>query len=156
MAEPQKRCMFQMPQGENISLRDLVLAWWPALLVVVIGFGIAAMFIKPAPPDRVVIATGAEDGAYYFFAGQYADILASYGITLCAECGAVSDLVATGGGRLIAEVCVDKEQNLLQPCGRCRQLLYEHGGPDLLILTPEGPTKLEKLLPWAFGPGHLK
>ena len=82
MAETQKRRMFQLPQGENISLRDLLLAWWPALLVVVIGFGIAAMFIKPAPPDRVVIATGAEDGAYYFFAGQYADILASYGITL--------------------------------------------------------------------------
>ena len=82
MADQQKRRMFQMPQGENISLRDLFLAWWPALLVVVIGFGIAAMFIKPAPPDRVVIATGAEDGAYYFFAGQYADILASYGIKL--------------------------------------------------------------------------
>ena len=81
---------------------------------------------------------------------------ASYGLTLCAECGAISDLMATGGGRLVAEVCVDKEKNLLQPCGRCRQLLYEHGGPELLLLTPEGPTKLEKLLPWAFGPGHLK
>ena len=69
---------------------------------------------------------------------------ASYGITLCAECGAVSELVASGGGRLIAEVCVDKEKNLLQPCGRCRQLLYEHGGPELLILTPEGPTKDRK------------
>jgi len=82
MATEQKRRLFRMPQGETISLRDLFLAWWPALLVVAIGFGIAAMFIKPAPPDRVVIASGAEDGAYYFFAGQYADILDSYGIKL--------------------------------------------------------------------------
>jgi len=82
MATEQKSRFFRMPQGETFSLRDMFLAWWPALLVVAIGFGVAAMFIKPAPPDRVVIATGAEDGAYYFFAGQYADIRDSYGIKL--------------------------------------------------------------------------
>ena len=82
MAVEEKRKMFRMPQGETISLRDMFLAWWPVLLLVVLGFAVAAMFIKPAPPSRVTIATGAEDGAYYFFAGQYADILDSYGIKL--------------------------------------------------------------------------
>ena len=82
MAVEEKRKMFRMPQGETISLRDMFLAWWPVLLLVVLGFAVAAMFIKPAPPSRVVIATGAEDGAYYFFAGQYADSLDSYGIKL--------------------------------------------------------------------------
>jgi cytidine deaminase len=81
---------------------------------------------------------------------------ASYGLTLCAECGLVSSLIATGGGRLVAISCVDKEGNLLQPCGRCRQLLFEHGGPDALLATPDGPTPLSIILPWAFGPGHLK
>src|SRR5579862_3107715 len=53
---------------------------------------------------------------------------ASYGVTLCAECGLVSDLVRTGGGRLVAVACVDADGRPLQPCGRCRQLLWEHGG----------------------------
>jgi cytidine deaminase len=81
---------------------------------------------------------------------------ASYGVGLCAECGLVSDLAASGGGRLIALTCVDGEGNLLQPCGRCRQLLFEFGGNDLLISTPEGPKALSYLLPWAFGPDNLE
>ena len=81
---------------------------------------------------------------------------ASLGVTLCAECGLVSTLHATGGGRLIAAVCVDGSGNYLSPCGRCRQLLFEHGGEEMLFMTPEGPVKLSELLPWAFGPGHLK
>lgn len=81
---------------------------------------------------------------------------ASYGVGLCAECGLVSDLAASGGGRLIALTCVDSEGNFLQPCGRCRQLLFEFGGNDLLISTPEGPKPLSYLLPWAFGPDNLE
>jgi cytidine deaminase len=81
---------------------------------------------------------------------------ASYGVTLCAECGMVSDLHASGGGRLIAIVCVDANGNPLQPCGRCRQLLFEFGGDELLISTPEGARTLGSLLPWAFGPRDLR
>src|SRR5688572_28721943 len=51
---------------------------------------------------------------------------ASYGLTLCAECGLVSALAAAGGGRLVALCCVAAERDeLLMPCGRCRQLLHE-------------------------------
>lgn len=63
---------------------------------------------------------------------------ASYGLGLCAECGLVSALHASGGGRLTAFSCVDGRGELLMPCGRCRQLLFEHGGPQLLVDTPEG------------------
>ncbi|MFD7666194.1 cytidine deaminase [Streptomyces sp. NPDC059788] len=81
---------------------------------------------------------------------------ASYGLGLCAECGLVSALVATGGGRLTAFTCVDGRGELLVPCGRCRQLLYEHGGPDLLVDAGEaGVRRLDTLLPDAFGPQHL-
>ncbi|MEF3112749.1 cytidine deaminase [Streptomyces chrestomyceticus] len=81
---------------------------------------------------------------------------ASYGLGLCAECGLVSALAATGGGRLTAFTCVDGRGELLVPCGRCRQLLYEHGGPELLIDAGEaGVRRLDDLLPDAFGPQHL-
>ncbi|MBU3715971.1 MAG: cytidine deaminase [Candidatus Nanopelagicaceae bacterium] len=80
---------------------------------------------------------------------------ASYGLTLCAECSLVSELIMSGGGRLIAVVCVDKDGNLLSPCGRCRQLLYEHGGDSLELLTPEGPKNMTVILPWGFGPKDL-
>jgi cytidine deaminase len=75
----------------------------------------------------------------------------SYGLTLCAECGMVSSLHATGGGRLVAFACVDSHGSVLMPCGRCRQLLWEHGGPDLLVDTVEGPKAMIELLPLAFG-----
>lgn len=81
---------------------------------------------------------------------------ASYGVGLCAECGLVSNLAISGGGRLIAIVCVDGDGNYLAPCGRCRQLLYEHGGADALLMTPNGPQKMSAMLPWAFGPDDLK
>ena len=81
---------------------------------------------------------------------------ASYGLGLCAECGLVSNLIASGGGRLIAAVCVDAQGNFLSPCGRCRQLLFEHGGNDLLFMTPDGPAPMSTLLPWAFGPDDLE
>lgn len=81
---------------------------------------------------------------------------ASYGVGLCAECGLISSLTATGGGRLIAAVCVDGAGNYLSPCGRCRQLLFEHGGNEMLFMTPDGPKPMSHLLPWAFGPEDLK
>ncbi|HET7074996.1 MAG TPA: cytidine deaminase [Mycobacterium sp.] len=79
----------------------------------------------------------------------------SYGLSLCAECGVVCALHSTGGGRLIALACVDAEGFSLMPCGRCRQVLLEHGGPELLIDHPDGPRRLDALLPEAFGPDDL-
>lgn len=81
---------------------------------------------------------------------------ASYGLTLCAECGLVSSLIASGGGRLVAFACVDISGNALMPCGRCRQLLQEHGGSKLQLMTDEGVKTLNELLPWAFGPEEIE
>lgn len=80
---------------------------------------------------------------------------ASYGLTLCAECSMISNLAMTGGGRILAVVCVDKDGELLSPCGRCRQLLFEHGGNQLQLLTPDGPQPMSVILPWGFGPEDL-
>jgi cytidine deaminase len=80
---------------------------------------------------------------------------ASYGLGLCAECGIVSALHAGGGGRLIAFACVDARGELLMPCGRCRQLLWEHGGPDLELDTPEGVKTMLDVLPQAFSQNDL-
>jgi cytidine deaminase len=80
---------------------------------------------------------------------------ASYGLTLCAECGLVSTLHTSGGGRLVALACVDGTGAPLLPCGRCRQLLWEHGGPDLVVDTPTGPVPLTTLLPAAFDASQL-
>ena len=80
---------------------------------------------------------------------------ASYGVGLCAECGLVSALHATGGGRLVAVACVDQHGNPLMPCGRCRQILWENGGPDMLLETVRGVRPMGELLPDAFGPDDL-
>jgi cytidine deaminase len=80
---------------------------------------------------------------------------ACYGVGLCAECGMVSSLHATGGGRLVAVVCVDNHANVLMPCGRCRQLLWENGGPDCLLATVRGIRSMPEVLPDAFGPADL-
>lgn len=80
---------------------------------------------------------------------------AGYGVTLCAECGLVSDLVAGGGGRLVAFTCVNGDGDVITPCGRCRQLLFEHGGRGLLMETPAGIRTLDDMLPQAFGPDDL-
>ncbi len=80
---------------------------------------------------------------------------ASYGVGLCAECGLVSALHASGGGRLVAFACVDGHGAALMPCGRCRQLLHEHGGRELLLDTPEGIKPMTEVLPQAFGPENL-
>ena len=79
----------------------------------------------------------------------------SYGLGLCAECAVVCALHSTGGGRLVALACVGPDGEVLMPCGRCRQVLLEHGGPDLLIDHPRGPRPLSELLPDAFGPDDL-
>ena len=80
---------------------------------------------------------------------------ASYGLGLCAECGLVSALHATGGGRLVAFTCCDRDGSALMPCGRCRQLLWEHGGAELLVESVSGIRPLSELLPDAFGPERL-
>lgn len=81
---------------------------------------------------------------------------ASYGLTLCAECSMVSQLCATGGGRLTAVWCVDANGDSLMPCGRCRQLLWEFGGAEMLLMTPEGVMTMNDVLPQAFGPENLE
>jgi len=80
---------------------------------------------------------------------------ASYGLTLCAECALVSVLHLTGGGRFLAFSCVDGNGNLLMPCGRCRQLLYEHSAPGMLLETVSGLRTIDQVLPDAFGPRQL-
>ncbi len=80
---------------------------------------------------------------------------ASYGVGLCAECGLVSQLHLGGGGRLTHFVCVNAEEVVIMPCGRCRQLLSENGGPSLLLETVSGVKRMDEVLPDAFGPHDL-
>ncbi len=80
---------------------------------------------------------------------------ASYGLTLCAECSLVSDLVMGGGGHLVAFVCVDGNGDTLMPCGRCRQLLYEHSAEGMLLETVSGFKTIDEVIPDAFGPRQL-
>ena len=80
---------------------------------------------------------------------------ASYGVTLCAECGLVSALAMSGGGRLVAFTCVDGDGATLMPCGRCRQLLYEHSAEGMLLETVSGIRTIDEVLPDAFGPRTL-
>ena len=104
---------------------------WPALRAV----AVETMHRAYAPYSHFAVGAAAyvEDGR--IVAGCNVEN-ASYGLTLCAECGLVSELHRTGGGRLVAFTCVDQHEHLLTPCGRCRQLLHEHGGPGLLMETP--------------------
>jgi len=80
---------------------------------------------------------------------------AAYGVTLCAECGVVSQLHITGGGRLTHFVCVDADGSVIMPCGRCRQLLWENGGAGLQLWTVSGVKPMTEVLPDAFGPENL-
>ena len=81
---------------------------------------------------------------------------AAYGVALCAECGMVSQLHVTGGGRLTHVVCVNKHDEVIMPCGRCRQLLWENGGPAMLLQTPRGVLPMTEVLPDAFGNDDLE
>lgn len=121
--------------------------------------------------ELIAEATAARAGAYapysYFPVGAAALVdngrivtgtnveNASYGLTLCAECGLVSALHSSGGGKLQAVVCVDKDDHLIAPCGRCRQLLSEHAAPGMQIKLAEGIFTIEELLPHSFGPQNL-
>jgi cytidine deaminase len=80
---------------------------------------------------------------------------AAYGVALCAECGMVSQLHDTGGGRLVAVSCVDSSGEPLMACGRCRQLLWENGGPECVVETPQGLLPMTEVLPQAFGAADL-
>ena len=80
---------------------------------------------------------------------------ASYGLTLCAECALVSALHVSGGGKLVAFTCVDGHGNTLMPCGRCRQLLFEHSAEGMLLETVSGIKTIDEVLPDAFGPRTL-
>ena len=80
---------------------------------------------------------------------------ASYGVTLCAECSLVTDLIMGGGGRLVAFTCVDGTGGILMPCGRCRQLLFEHSAAGMLLETVSGIRTIDEVLPDAFGPRQL-
>ena len=81
---------------------------------------------------------------------------AALGVTLCAECSLVSQLVMGGGGRLVAFTCVNADGDVIAPCGRCRQLLWEHGGAPLLVETAwAGVITMDQVLPGAFGPEDL-
>jgi len=81
---------------------------------------------------------------------------ASYGLTLCAECALVSTLHMTGGGKLVAFTCVDGHGNILMPCGRCRQLLFEHSAEGMLLETVSGIKTIDEVIPDAFGPRTLE
>ena len=80
---------------------------------------------------------------------------AAYGVALCAECGMVSALHAGGGGHLVAVVAVGPAGDAVMPCGRCRQLLWENGGPGMLLETPRGVLPMTEVLPDAFGTDDL-
>jgi cytidine deaminase len=123
---------------------------WPALRAA----AIEAMRHAYVPYSRFPVGAAAlvDDGR--LVAGCNVEN-ASYGLTLCAECAVVSGLHTTGGGRLLALACVDGDGSPLMPCGRCRQLLYEHGGPDMLVDHAAGALPLRALLPEAFGPENL-
>ena len=104
------------------------------------GFPVGAAAI--VDDDRLIVGCNVEN--------------VSYGLGLCAECAVVCALYSGGGGRLVALSCVAADGAPLMPCGRCRQVLLEHGGPGLLIDHPDGPKLLADLLPDAFGPADLE
>ncbi|WP_418277587.1 cytidine deaminase [Isoptericola jiangsuensis] len=103
------------------------------------GYGVGAAAL--ADDGRLLVGCNVENAAY--------------GVTLCAECSLVSALVTGGGGRLTAFTCVDATGAVITPCGRCRQLLWEHGGADLQVETPVGVVPLSEMLPQAFGAENL-
>ena len=114
---------------------------------------VAGRAYAPYSHYRVGAAAAADDGRV--LVGCNVEN-AAYGVTLCAECGVVSQLHATGGGRLTRFVCVDGDGLVIMPCGRCRQLLWEHGGPELEVQTPAGVRPMSEVLPAAFGVEDLE
>jgi cytidine deaminase len=124
---------------------------WPRLH----GEAVAVMRRAYAPYSRYLVgAAGLVDDGRLVVGCNVEN--AAYGVALCAECGMVSALHAGGGGRLTHVVCVNREEDVIMPCGRCRQLLVEAGGPDLLLLTVSGVRPMSQVLPDAFGPDALE
>ena len=123
---------------------------WPALRAV----ATEAMHRAYAPYSKFPVGAAAlvDDGR--IISGCNVEN-ASYGLTLCAECALVSSLHMTGGGRLVAFACVDGAGGILMPCGRCRQLLYEHSVEGMLLQTVSGIRTIDEVLPDAFGPRQL-
>ncbi len=107
-----------------------------------------------APYSRFPVGAAALVDDYRIVTGCNVENV-SYGLGLCAECAVVCALVSSGGGRLLALACVGPDGATLMPCGRCRQVLLEHGGPGMLVDHPAGPRPLCELLPDAFGPDDL-
>lgn len=107
-----------------------------------------------APYSRLHVGAAAETDDGGIITGCNVEN-ASYGLSLCAECGLISTLYDSGGGRLVAISITDDKGKLLMPCGRCRQLLMESGGAELLVDSPDGPRRLDSLLPEAFSANEL-
>ena len=108
-----------------------------------------------APYSRYAVGAAALVGDGRIVAGCNVEN-ASYGVGLCAECALVGDLHMSGGGQLVAFVCVNAEGETIMPCGRCRQLLLEHAMPGMLLETVSGIRTIDEVLPDAFGPRDLE
>lgn len=124
---------------------------WPALHAAAVGA--AAKAYAPYSGFPVGAAALVDDGR--LITGANIEN-AAYGVTLCAECSLVSELIMGGGGRLVAFACVNGAGERLMPCGRCRQLLSEHAAPEMLLDTVSGIRTMAEVLPDAFGPGALE
>ena len=109
-----------------------------------------------APYSKVTVGAAGYTADRQFVEGSNVEN-ASFGLTLCAECSLVSDLIRTGSSQLVAVAIVAGDGEPLAPCGRCRQVLFEHGGGDILIDagTHSHARRLAELLPEAFGPVDL-
>ena len=114
---------------------------------------VAALAYAPYSHYRVGAAGRADDGR--IVRGCNVEN-AGYGVTLCAECGMISELIAGGGGKLVEFVCINGAGDVIMPCGRCRQLLSEHAAAGFRMLTPQGVRDLEAILPQAFGPADME
>ena len=125
-----------MPAVDWQRLREAAVAVMRNAYAPYSRFGVGAAGL--VDDGRVVVGCNVENGAY--------------GVTLCAECGMVSALHSGGGGRLVAVAVVDADGAPCSPCGRCRQLLWEHGGPDCLLDAgeDESPQRMSDVLPGAF------
>lgn len=128
-----------MPDFDWTSLREYAVEAMRHAYAPYSGYSVGAAAV--VDDGRVVVGCNVENAAY--------------GVTLCAECGLVSQLHITGGGRLTHFVCVNGDGEVIMPCGRCRQLLSENGGSTLLVETPQGVLTMAEVLPQAFGPADL-
>lgn len=108
-----------------------------------------------APYSDYPVAAAALDAAGTVHTGINIEN-ASYGLTQCAECSMLASWRLAAGAPLTHLVCINRRGDYITPCGRCRQVLYEHAAPTLSIATANGPVTLDELLPAAFGPHNLE